>query len=87
MGRNQQPRKGRNCETVIGYVRVSTNEQTLGPEAQRSALEEWCAARSVVLAGVFTDQGVSGGAVLDQRPGLLAALKEHYASMLLVAEA
>jgi len=74
--------------TAVGYVRASTDEQMLGPEVQRAALEQWCAARNVTLAGVFTDHAVSGGAPLDQRPGLLAALaalKQHNAGILLVA--
>jgi len=60
----------------------------LGPEVQRAALVQWCAARSVTLAGVFTDHAVSGGAPLAQRPGLLAALsalKQRNACILLVA--
>jgi hypothetical protein len=38
---------------------------------------------------VFTDPGVSGGAALDKRPGLLAALaalRTHNAGLLLVAK-
>ncbi len=27
---------------AVGYVRVSTDEQVLGPEAQREALNDWC---------------------------------------------
>ena len=29
---------------VIGYVRVSSDDQRLGPEAQRAALKQWCRA-------------------------------------------
>ncbi len=74
---------------AIGYLRVSTEEQTLGPDAQRTTLERWCEANKVELIEVFTDQGVSGGAALDKRPALLAAvaaLKEHGAGVLLVAK-
>jgi DNA invertase Pin-like site-specific DNA recombinase len=88
VGRNRQPHQRWDSKTVVGYVRVSTDEQTLEPGAQRAALQNWCASRSVVLADVFTDQGVSGGAALDKRPGLLAALaalKQYNASILLVA--
>jgi site-specific DNA recombinase len=70
-------------------VRVSTDEQVLGPESQRAAIERWCAAKNVTLAGVFTDRGISGGAPLDKRPGLvaaLAALRTHNAGLLLVAK-
>jgi DNA invertase Pin-like site-specific DNA recombinase len=76
---------------VIGYLRVSTDEQTLGPEAQRAALERWrwCEAHQATLVAVYSDQDVSGGAALDKRPALLAAiaaLKEHGAGVLLVAK-
>jgi DNA invertase Pin-like site-specific DNA recombinase len=59
---------------VIGYVRVSTDEQTLSVEAQREALSSWCQAHGATLGAVYTDVGISGGAPLEKRPGLLAAL-------------
>jgi DNA invertase Pin-like site-specific DNA recombinase len=74
---------------VIGYVRVSSDDQRLGPDAQRVALEQWCAANGGQLVLTCTDRGVSGGAALDQRPGLLAALaaiKKFAAGVLLVAK-
>lgn len=74
---------------VIGYIRVSTEEQTLGPEAQRTALENWCKAHDAKLVAVHTDQGISGAAALDKRPALLAALADlttHGAGVLLVAK-
>jgi site-specific DNA recombinase len=76
-------------QRAIGYIRVSTDEQTLGPEAQRTALATWCARHGCTLVAVHTDQGVSGGAELDKRPGLLAALADvrtHHAGLLLVAK-
>jgi hypothetical protein len=75
-------------QRVIGYVRVSSDDQRLGPDAQRVALEQWCAAHGGQLVLTCTDRRVSGGAALDQRPGLLAALaalKRHNAAILLVA--
>lgn len=74
---------------IIGYLRVSTDEQTLGPAAQRAALEQWAAGNGAELVAVFVDQGVSGGAALDKRPGLMAALaavREHGAGVLLMAK-
>jgi hypothetical protein len=59
---------------VVGYVRVSTDDQTLGPAAQRGALERWCRANGAELVATFDDVGVSGAAPLDERPGLVTAL-------------
>jgi|WetSurMetagenome_2_1015567.scaffolds.fasta_scaffold495460_1 DNA invertase Pin-like site-specific DNA recombinase len=78
-----------NRAVAIGYVRVSTEEQSLGPEAQRTAIERWAAARGARLAAVFEDFGISGGAPAEKRPGLLAAiaaLREHGAGLLVAAK-
>jgi DNA invertase Pin-like site-specific DNA recombinase len=45
---------------VIGYVRVSTDEQSLSVEAQHQALEHWCQAHQAQLVNVYADVGVSG---------------------------
>lgn len=74
---------------VVGYVRVSTDEQRNGPRAQRDALRAWCEANGAELVAVEADHGVSGAAELDKRPGLLAALDAvtaHNAGVLLVAK-
>lgn len=63
-----------NPRAAVAYVRVSTDEQHLGPEAQRAAVEAWAAREGVAVLGWFTDHGVSGAAPLDKRPGLAAAL-------------
>jgi DNA invertase Pin-like site-specific DNA recombinase len=59
---------------AIGYIRVSTDEQSLSVEAQRATLATWCQARRVPLVAIYEDVGVSGGARLEQRAGLLQAL-------------
>lgn len=58
---------------AVAYVRVSTDEQHLGPEAQRAAIAAWARGRGVVVVAWHEDQ-VSGGQALDDRPGLVAAL-------------
>ena len=76
-------------KVAIGYVRVSTEEQSLGPDAQRAAIEKWAAARGVRVAAMFEDHGISGGAPAEKRPGLLAALaalREHGAGLLVAAK-
>lgn len=74
---------------AIGYIRVSTDEQSNGAHAQEDALRAWCAKHGHRLAAVHRDIGVSGAADLDDRPGLLSAiddLKLHGASVLLIAK-
>jgi len=78
-----------NESKAIGYVRVSTDDQHLGPEAQRAALLRWCESNGVDLVAVHVDRGVSGGAALDKRPALmeaLDALSETGAGLLVVAK-
>ncbi len=74
---------------AVGYIRVSTDEQALGPEAQREALNAWCERHDARLCAIFEDIGVSGGAPLEKRPGLNAALDAlalEGAGVLLVAK-
>ena len=59
---------------VLGLIRVSTEDQALGVAAQRKALGAWCSAHDAELIEVFSDVGVSGGAPLDERLGLMAAI-------------
>ena len=74
---------------AVAYIRVSTEDQHLGPDAQRAALAAWAERAGVVIVATFEDRGVSGGAAIDRRPGLLAAvaaLAEHGAGILAVAK-
>jgi len=60
--------------TAIAYLRVSTDEQHLGPVAQRSAIEAFCAREGLTVTAWHVDHGVSGAAALDKRPALMAAV-------------
>ena len=59
---------------VVAYLRVSTDEQHLGADAQLADIHAWCKHNGAELVCVHTDHGVSGGAPLDRRPALLAAV-------------
>lgn len=88
---SSRPRKQKtgSAKVVVGYIRVSTDDQSLGPDAQRKALESWCRAQDATLVAVHLDLGVSGGAPLEKRPGLqqaLSELPEYGAGVLLVAK-
>ena len=59
---------------AIGYIRVSTEDQHLSPDAQRGAIEKWCADNGLTCIGCEVDIGISGSTPIDERPGLCAAL-------------
>lgn len=76
-------------DVVVGYVRVSTEEQELSPVAQRAAIEGYAKAHGWTLAAVYEDIGVSGGAPADRRPGFMALLNgivEHDARVVVVSK-
>lgn len=58
---------------AIAYIRVSTDEQHLGPDAQRAAIEKWSETEGIPVEKWFSDQG-SGGLSIDKRPGLTEAI-------------
>jgi len=59
---------------AVAYLRVSTDEQTLGMDAQRVAITGWAQRQGVQIVRWCEDMGVSGGAELDRRPALMEAL-------------
>lgn len=74
---------------AVAYLRVSTEDQALGPEAQRASIEAWAARCGASVVAWHLDQGVSGAAPVEDRPGLLAAirdLQELKAGLLVVAK-
>lgn len=76
------------AKVAVAYLRVSTEDQHLGPEAQRSAIEAWARHRGVAVVAWFEDR-VSGATPVDKRDGMLAALmavREHRAGLLVAAK-
>lgn len=78
-----------NASKAVAYIRVSTEEQHLGPEAQLAAINVWASRYNVTVVAVHRDIGVSGGAPLADCNGLMAALEDlgvHGAGLLVVAK-
>lgn len=75
---------------MVAYLRVSTDEQAqsgAGLKGQEDACRRHAEREGVYLVGPFADEGVSGAAGLDKRPGLLDALSALDAGgVLLVAK-
>jgi len=72
----QRRRKQPETKTVVGYVRVSTEEQAndgVSLDAQQAKIEAYCFANDLELAGMFVDEGISGSRT-DNRPALQQAL-------------
>lgn len=66
-----------------------TEDQKLGPDAQRASIRRWCGSHGVEIASWHVDQGVSGAAPLERRAGLLSALDalaSESAGLLVVAK-
>jgi len=74
---------------AVAYVRVSKDDQKLGPEAQRASIEAWAAREGVSVVAWHVDAGVCSVTAIDGRPALVAALaslREHGAGVLVVAK-
>lgn len=73
----RKPRRKRPADPTraVAYLRVSTDEQALSPEAQREGVDRWARHNGVTVVAWHLD-AVSGGTPIDQRPGLLAALDD-----------
>lgn len=91
-GRRRVRRAADGTVRVIGYLRVSGEEQKatgLGINAQKAAIIAECERRGWTLVGFFIDEGVSGRISPDKRRGLhdaIVTLDEGKASTLVVAK-
>jgi DNA invertase Pin-like site-specific DNA recombinase len=87
---NPAPRRRRTDPSLaVAYTRVSTDEQTLGVDAQRAEIQRYADVNGLAVVGWASDLGVSGGTRTNLRPGYLTALAEldaHRAGVLLVAK-
>src|SRR5262245_33723729 len=75
-------------KVAVAILRVSTEDQNLGPEAQRSAITAW-AERSGVSVVSWHEDRLSGATPAEDPPGLLAALvalRQHRAGLLVAAK-
>jgi DNA invertase Pin-like site-specific DNA recombinase len=63
-----------NSAQAIAYLRASTSDQKLSPEAQRAAIEAFARREGIAVLGWYVDAGISGAAPIEERPALLAAL-------------
>jgi DNA invertase Pin-like site-specific DNA recombinase len=74
---------------TVAYIRVSTDQQDLGPDAQRAAVVAWAERGGHEVVAWFEDRGLSGADGLEDRPGLagaLRALREVGATCLVAAK-
>lgn len=70
---------------AIGYIRVSTDDQALGLEAQEAQVRSWASQHKHEITAVFSDEGISGATPIEKRPGLTAALAAMKRGSILVA--
>lgn len=74
--------------TAIAYVRVSTEDQKLGPVAQHDQITAWSAHNCIPVLQTFEDLGVSGSIDPVERPAFalaLAAIEDRGVDFLVVA--
>ena len=76
--------------TAVGYLRVSTSDQSesgAGLAAQRSAIEAYAKRHDMTIVAWHEDAGISGAADVGDRPGLAAAVAElRRGGVLLIAK-
>lgn len=62
---------------LMAYIRVSTDSQAdsgAGLSAQMEACEKYAKKNGLIIHQIFKDEGISGAAELEDRPGLMQAL-------------
>lgn len=85
---SSKARRAGDPKLAVAYLRVSTQEQDLGPEAQRTAIEAWAARQGVRILAFYEDR-LSGGTKVEDRPAMLeafGALRSAGAGLLVAAK-
>jgi len=75
-------------KVAVAYLRVSTKEQDLGPEAQKAAIAAWADRQGIRVVAYFEDR-LSGTTKVEDRPALLqafGALRSVGAGLLVAAK-
>jgi site-specific DNA recombinase len=54
---------------ALGYIRVSTADQSTSLEVQTQKIQDYCKFRGIELIHIYTDENVSGGKPFYQRAG------------------
>jgi len=76
--RSRRKRTESTVASLVGYTRVSTEEQAregVSLDAQAERIRAYCVAHGFTLAGLESDAGISGKVAPDGRPGLARALE------------
>ena len=77
-----------NPSLAIGFLRVSTDKQEIGPEAQRASIESWAKTNNVTICAWF-EEHLCGATEIDDRFALISAidaLETEGAGLFLVAK-
>lgn len=61
---------------AVVYLRVSTEDQKLGPEAQLDECKRFAESIGIQIDAIHTDHGVSGAAPMEKRDALMDALND-----------
>ena len=72
---------------AIAYFRVSTDQQAksgAGLEAQKNSVESYAKKNNITITESFSDEGISGAASIENRPGLIAAVSRITKGMVLL---
>lgn len=62
--------------TAVAYLRVSTDDQRLGTQAQLVAIQSYADTHKLTILATHEDHGISGASPINQRPALAKAIHD-----------